>query len=103
MLPDKMADRICSSIYDKKILKIRYKNDSLRLIEPYLYGLDKKHYSKLLSAYQISGFSFSGKVTDWKLFNIQNTKSIEELDEHFQIRLDYNPRAYDFIRIICKI
>ena len=98
-----IEDIRCESINHKKRLKIHYKQDSERLIEPYLYGTDKKHYSPLLSAYQISGFSFSGKVTDWKLFNIQNINSIKELDEHFQVRTDYNPGAYDFIKIICKI
>lgn len=98
-----IEDKICNSINNKKILKIQYKNDSLRLIEPYLYGIDKKHHSKLLSAYQISGFSSTGKNTGWKSFNIQNIKNIVELDEYFEIRHDYNPRAYDFISTTCEI
>lgn len=95
--------KTCSSINNKKLLKIQYKRDSERLIEPYVYGVDKKHHSKLLSAYQISGFSSTGKNTGWKLFNIQNIESMVELDEYFQVRPDYDRRAYDFIKAICKI
>jgi hypothetical protein len=97
----KMEDLICKSIKEKKLLEINYKEEFERIIEPHIYGLDK--YGRKLSAYQISGFSLSGDVPNWKLFKVDLISHMVQLDRQFQLRSDYNPDYKLIPGVICKI
>ena len=96
-----IEDKICRSIHDHKLLKITYKEDPERIIEPYAYGLNR--HGRKLSAYQISGFSTSGNVPHWKLFKVELINRIEELDQQFKVRSNYNPDYKIIPGVICKI
>lgn len=94
---------ICESINKMKLLEIHYKYEPKRIIEPHAYGLNK-HYEKILNAYQISGFTNTGKIPNWRTFKIQYITKIMESNEYFEVRSDYNPRGYDYLKkMICQI
>lgn len=54
-----MNKKICLAIESRNIVVFNY-NSGSRKLEPYCYGLSKKG-KELLKAYQISGYSSSGK------------------------------------------
>jgi len=98
-----MKEIICEAIKKRKILSFNYK-ELERIVEPYAFGTDNKGSYKL-RAYQIGGFSESGKTVGWKLFSVENISNIEILDKTFDmIREGYNPYGDSQIpHIICKI
>jgi hypothetical protein len=51
---------ICEAISSKKVIKFNYEGQE-RIVEPYTYGVHKDTNNEVLSAYQIGGFSSSGK------------------------------------------
>ncbi|XRP96253.1 hypothetical protein ACO3UB_04730 [Methanocaldococcus sp. 16A] len=61
--------------------------------------------SKKLRAYQVSGYSESGNSEGWKLFNVEDIRDIEILNEQFnKPRPGYNRYEDRHIPdIICKI
>ena len=98
-----MKATICEAIQKRKIIKFDYKGFE-RIVEPYAFGIDKNGNYKL-RAYQIDGFSESGKTEGWKLFSVENITNISLLDETFEAtREGYNPYGDRQIpNIICKV
>ncbi len=96
-------DIICQAIKQRKLLKFIYDGGE-RVVEPYAYGYNNRNSLKL-RAYQVEGYSSSGKPEGWKLFSVEKIKNIEILDEEFStIRPEYNPRGDKHIPyIICKV
>ena len=99
-----MDDLIYKAIKEMRRLKINYKGEDWRVIEPHCFGYDRKG-SKKLRAYQISGYSESGNSEGWKLFNIDDINDVEILNEQFnEPRLGYNQNGDRHIpNIICKV
>lgn len=97
----RMEGLICQSIRDKKLLKIHYRGGPERIIEPYVYGRDK--YGLKLNAYQISGYSISGSIPEWRLFKVELINHIVVLDKKFTVRKTYNPDYEIVIEVICKV
>jgi len=96
-----LRKKICLAIKNKKILKIKYKGTK-RIIELHAYGKDKR--GEKLRAYQVSGFSESGKSSGWKLFKCEDITSMIELSDSFKIRPNYNHSGDRQIpNIICMI
>jgi hypothetical protein len=63
-------------------LLIRFFYDGLeRIVEPHDYGLHKG--AEKLLAYQLGGRSRSGKIPEWRWFNISGMIGIELLRQHF--------------------
>ena len=96
-----MDKKICFAIKNKLRLKIKY-NGTERIIEPHAFGLDKR--GEKLRAFQVSGFSVSGKPSGWKLFKCEDINSIVELTEYFEVRPGYNHSGDRQIpNILCMI
>ena len=98
-----MKEIICEAIEKKRIISFNYKGLE-RIVEPYAFGTDNKGNYKL-RAYQIGGFSESGKIEGWKLFSAENISNLDLLDKTFEtIREGYNPLGDKQIPyIICKV
>jgi len=98
-----MNIRICEAIKNRNILKFYYDN-GVRIIEPYCYGIHKKTGNEVLRAYQISGFSKSGRVEGWKLFEVTKITGIENTKNDFQgDRIKYNSEDYDMSKVFCYL
>lgn len=97
----RMEELICQSIRDKKLLKIHYRGGPERIVEPYVYGRDK--YGLKLNAYQISGYSISGSIPEWRLFKVDLINHMVQLDQKFQVRRTYNPDYEIVTEVICMI
>lgn len=91
------ANNISNAIHSKRVLVIDYENDGnnqsgRRTIEPYCLGKTKKSLNAL-RAYQTSGVT-STSQPDWKIFLLNNIKSIEILDTEFEPnRQGFNPNG----------
>ncbi len=93
---------ICEAIRERRLLQFYY-DGGIRVVEPYAYGYGRKGDLKL-RAYQVSGYSSSGQTEGWKLFNADKIIGIKILEEHFDIRPEYNPYGDSHIpNIICKV
>jgi hypothetical protein len=97
----RMEELICKSISDKQLLKIHYMGGPERIVEPYVYGRDK--YSLKLNAYQISGYSISGNIPEWRLFKVELINHMVKLDQKFTVRKTYNPEYEIVNEVICKV
>ena len=96
-----MEKLLCRSIEERRILIINYKDEPERLIEPYIYGKDVNGLK--LSAYQISGYSGSGTVPEWKLFKVELINHVKQLDWKFTVRKTYNPDFEIVTKVFCKV
>ncbi len=97
----KMEDMICNSISKRELLKINYKGESERIIEPYIYGWDRNGLK--LSAYQISGYSRSENIPKWRLFKVELINHMVQLDQQFKVRNTYNPDYEIITEVVCKV
>ena len=94
--------KICLAIESRNIIVFNYEGGS-RKIEPYCHGLSKNR-KELLRAYQISGYSSSGKLEGWKLFYISKISNLRILDKKFQkVRPKYNPNDSAMSKIYCRV
>ncbi|NJE47334.1 hypothetical protein E3E35_07965 [Thermococcus sp. GR7] len=97
-----MEPVICSAIRSRRIIKFYYKG-GIRIVEPFCYGVSTAG-NEVLRAYQIGGYSESGKPVGWKLFRISEISGLTVTDEHFEgNRPGYNPRDKAMVRIYCHV
>lgn len=78
---------ICSAIRSKQMIQFNYE-DSTRVAEPYCYGQSKVG-NEVLRAFQVKGYSKSGKSVGWKLFRSSKMENIVITDEYFAIGHHY--------------
>lgn len=81
-----MNTEIINAIKNQNVITFDYDGDS-RTVEPHCYGLTTKG-NEAIRAYQISGYSSSGKM-GWKLYDLSKANNIEVEDDIFEIREDY--------------
>ena len=78
-------------------------NGGHRLVEPYCFGVSTAD-NLVLRAYQIDGYSKSGKSSGWKMFCIDKIDGLRLKQEQFhRIRPDYNPDDPAMIEIIAAV
>lgn len=97
----RMEDLICQSIRDRKLLKIFYRGGPERIVEPYVYGRDR--YGLKLNAYQVSGYSLSRTIPEWRMFKVELINHVLPFDLNFQVRDTYNPKYRIIKEVICKV
>lgn len=78
-----MNTQIIDAIEKRRIMAFQYEGRS-RIVEPHCYGLTVKR-NEVLRAYQIDGFSSSGKM-GWKLFSLSKISYIKILENNFTVR-----------------
>lgn len=93
---------ICEAIRSRHLLQIQYGNRHDRVVEPHILGLS--HQVILLSAYQVSGYSESSTVPEWKSFDVSKILLVQKLEDHFpRPRPEYNAKDPKFFRILCQL
>ena len=96
-----MQDTIIGAIEKRYFLQFFY-DGGIRVVEPYCYGLTTKG-NKGLRAFQVSGYSSSGKM-GWKMFDMSKASSIVVLDDVFiKTRIDYKRGDRGMKTIFCEI
>lgn len=93
---------ICSAIENREVIQFYY-DGSIRIVEPFCYGINSKG-NYVLRAYQIGGYSSSGEPIGWRLYNADKMINISSTGQKFtQIRPGYNPNDRGMVRIICNV
>ena len=93
-----MNQTIINAIKNMEILSFTYK-DNHRIVEPHTYGMGSDG-DDLLRAYQVRGYSSSGRLPKWRLFEVNEINNLSPTGEKFNgARPDYhrNDQAMDHI------
>lgn len=97
-----MDAAICAAIRDRAILEFSY-NGGTRTVEPYCHGISRAG-NELLRAYQISGYSSSGKSAGWKLFDVSKINGLRQTGATFSSnRPEYTQHDSAMTSIYCRI
>lgn len=78
-----MNTQIIDAIENRRTVEFQYEG-RLRIVEPHCYGLTAKG-NEVLRAYQVDGFSSSGKM-GWKIFSLSKINNIILLENNFTVR-----------------
>lgn len=97
-----MNTAICAAIAGRQCLRFYY-DGGYRVVEPHCHGISTAGH-EVLRAYQIEGYSQSGKPHAWKLFEVAKIREFQTLAATFvSTRPGYNPRDSDLARICCAV
>lgn len=96
-----MNSIILSAIQNKKCLSFNY-GGYHRTVEPHVYGT--KDDKLAILCFQISGGGSSGKIPDWKRFELSKIQNLQMCDQTFAGRRD-NPSGLhsSWDRIFCIV
>jgi hypothetical protein len=81
-----MRNRICEAIKNKKVIEFHYEGQK-RIVEPHCCGVLKNTNHEALCAYQIGGYSSSGKNPPWRLYLLPGMSVVVASEKQFD-----NPR-----------
>ncbi|OCB70134.1 hypothetical protein B0A79_01335 [Flavobacterium piscis] len=81
-----MNNQIIEAIENQNIIEFSYEGKS-RVVEPHCYGKTTAG-NEAIRAYQIDGFSSSGKM-GWKIYDLRKADDIEVTNDTFSTRNDY--------------
>lgn len=82
-----MNQEIINAIENQLVVEFYYVNE-LRVVEPHCYGITTAG-NEGLRAYQIDGYSSSGKL-GWKMYNLEKAEDIIITEDSFdRPRADY--------------
>ncbi len=76
-----MNQTIINAINNMEILSFTYK-DNYRVVEPHAYGMGSDG-DGLLRAYQVGGYTSSGKLPEWRLFEVNKIYNLSPTGEKF--------------------
>ena len=96
-----VVNTLKEAIEKQKRIELIYEK-SVRIVEPYLVGVNEKN-NVSLRAFQTGGYSSSGNLPAWRLFLIDKIERVEILDEKFEINSMYNPEDSKMTQILFRI
>jgi len=109
MSMNEVINVLTKSIKDRTVVKLKYKGERERIVEPYVLGVNHLG-NTLLRAYQQSGYSSSSNVEGWKLFNVELIEYVEPLQSEGVLvkfdpkrRPEYNPNDKAMVKIIVNV
>lgn len=76
-----MNQTIINAINNMEVLSFTYKGNS-RVVEPHAYGMGSDG-DDLLRAYQVGGYSSSGRLPKWRLFEVNEIDNLSPTGEKF--------------------
>lgn len=94
---------ICDAIRSKQCIKFDYDGHS-RIVEPHAYGIHKSTGNEVLRAYQIEGYSSSGNLPQWRLYEGSKIINIVTMSDTFDSpRQGYRENDSDMSHIYCQV
>ena len=95
-----MNQKIIEAIENQNVIEFYYDGE-LREIEPHCYGQTTAG-NEGLRAYQIGGYSSSGKM-GWKMYDLEKAEDIKVLEDTFDVRGDYKQGDKGMVQIYKEI
>lgn len=97
-----MDTLICEAISGRAVLQFSYEGMS-RTVEPHTHGTSKAG-NEVLRAYQIGGYSKSGRVPTWRMYEVSKMSGLRQTGQVFSgTRPMYNPDDKDMISVHCHV
>lgn len=97
-----MNQTIINAINNMEVLSFTYKGNS-RVVEPHAYGMGSDG-DDLLRAYQVGGYSSSGRLPKWRLFEVNEIYNLSLISEKFkEARPDYHRNDKVMDRIYAQL
>jgi hypothetical protein len=97
-----MNQTIINAINNMEILSFTYKGNH-RIVEPHAYGMGSDG-DDLLRAYQVGGYSSSGRLPKWRLFEVNEIDNLSLTGEKFDgVRPNYNRNDKVMDRIYAQL
>lgn len=96
-----VVNTLKEAIEKRNRIELIYEN-SVRIVEPYLVGINEKNHVAL-RAFQTGGYSSSGNLPSWRLFLIDKIEGAQILDERFTINSMYNPDDRNMRQILFRV
>lgn len=83
--------QLVEAIAERKTVRLTYRGTADRVGHPHILyrGSSDK---LLLDMYQVRGYTSSGDLPQWRMFELAGIEQIEVLPERFEPAPDYNPR-----------
>lgn len=99
-----MNRTIINAINNMEILSFIYKGKgNPRVVEPHTYGMGSDG-DDLLRAYQVGGYSSSGRLPKWRLFEVNKIDNLSSTGEKFNgARPNYRRDDQVMVRIYAQL
>jgi hypothetical protein len=98
-----MRNEICTAIKEKRVIRFTYDGYE-RIVQPHAYGIHKLTGNEVLRAYQIGGYSSSGTIPLWRLYDVSKINYINVTDELFERAAPgYRLNDSDMSQIFCQV
>lgn len=95
-----MNQKIINAIENQNVIELYYEG-KLRVVEPHCYG-ETTAGNQGLRAYQIDGYSSSGKM-GWKMYDLSKADDIVITEDTFEVRRDYKQGDKGMSKIYAEI
>lgn len=98
-----VEQRLIEAIAGRRVVRLSYANSGAQRVgHPHvLYrGADG---TLLVDVYQVAGYSSSGRLPQWRMFEVAAIARVEVQQERFEPASDYNPGNARFARIIAAV
>ena len=97
-----MNTQICAAIRNRAVVEFYY-DGGKRRVEPHCHGISMAR-KEVLRAFQTAGFSESGQLVGWKLFEVAKITGFRQTGATFPTnRYEYNPNDRGMERIHCHV
>src|SRR4051794_29766473 len=97
-----MDRSICAAIGGRAVVQFSYDGLS-RTAELHCHGTSKGSH-EVVRAYQVGGYTRSGRVPIWRMYEVSKISGLRQTGETFPFnRPGYNPNDRDMISVHCRV
>ncbi len=97
-----MSSSVCEAISERSVVEFEY-DGAIRVVEPHCHGQTKAG-KEMVRAYQTDGYSKSGPVEGWKLYDVAKIVGLKRTGASFaDNRPNYNPNDIHLIYVHCRV
>lgn len=90
-----------AAINQRRLLEFRY-HGATRVVEPHVYGVH--HGKQQLLSYQVGGHSRSGKLPNWRRFDLEEVVGLVVLEDSFAGPRDFSSfRSTSFDTVLAVV
>jgi len=98
-----MNQQIFNAIKEMRVIKFYYEGNQ-RIVQPHAYGIHKNTNNEVLRAYQVGGYSSSGKIPGWRLYIVNKISNLEITNETFDNPApEYRKNDSAILQIYCQL
>jgi hypothetical protein len=97
-----MLTSVCDAISNRDVVEFGY-DGGIRVVEPHCHGLSTAGHESL-RAYQIGGYSKSGRPEGWRLYDVAKIVGLRRTGARFaENRQGYNPNDVQMKSVHCHV